>query len=667
MNHLCKSFSKFHLQPAFRITAVSRLFSTNQRQLQSAATDSEKIVVPRRIERSPTDVLNALSGTVGFDPTAAHYKYHDDPYLIPTSNVAKKTYAMAQEAGRKAALWIRQENAKLFQHKEAAPAVPAFVPTMVYTEESQVEVTDLEKLIENVDVKDAVLVYNLLKKNNIEVRPELKQSLMELLCFFNHEESLPEEFIEERWFRQGVTEKGRQRKTWKDFELAEQIFHEIEDKKSEHYCALIRGMAKYFQVEKAWALYQETVEKGILLDTNTFNSLLQIASFLKESYEMRWDLVCEVLTTMKTQGLKPNIGTMNAILQTITTIGGYNHPRTYALKTLSEFKKLGIEPSLASWYYMLAIFCRERGPTSHILHDIMNEIENKEFQIQEPKDTFFFVTAMDVCRHHLHDKDLAKRVNNLLHFKDNYNLIGDSYKESIYYRNFFTILCNTEPLETFMETYHLLVPNVYIPEPSVMEDILKSIDANCATDYLPQIWSHMIQFDHTGRENLLTLVLQIKITNPPQNPELVEKFTSIAWDMYSRLEEQLSAGNSRNQRTGLSGGLLGDILTICCRGKDFEKAQTLFEKINNDQNSIVGDPKVMAMRAFIELCIEEKKPTLAISCLQYCAENGFPECVELGRLIHGSMTLNEVHLEKIKRYVGADALKPAKSVEEEGK
>lgn len=664
MNHLCKSFSKLHPHPAFRI--ASTLLQSGRSCTTAGSSAPEKIVLPRRIERTPTDILNALSSTVGFDPTAAHYKYHDDPYLVPTSNVGKKTYAMAQEAGRKAAHWIRQENAKLFQHKEAAPTVAAFVPTMVYTEESQVEVTDLEKLIENVDVKDAVLVYNLLKKNSMEVSAELKQSLMELLCFFNHEETLPEEYIEERWFRQGVTEKGRQRKTWKDFELAEQIFHEIEDKKPEHYCAVIRGMAKYFQVEKAWALYQETVAKGILLDTNTFNSLLQIASFLKESYEMRWDLVCEVLTTMKNQALKPNIGTLNAVLQTITTIGGYNHPRSYALKTLSEFKKLGIEPSLASWYYMLAIFCRERGPTSHILHDIMNEIENKEFHVQDPKDTFFFVTAMDVCRNHLHDKDLAKRVNNLLHFKDNYNLIGDSYKESIYYRHFFTVLCKAEPLETFMETYNMLVPNVYIPEPSVMEDILKCIDVNCAVDYLPQVWSHMIQFDHTGRENLLNLILQIMITNPPENPELVDKFTVIAWDMYKRLEDLIAAGSNRNQRTGFSGALLGDILTICCRGKDYEKAQTLFEKINNDQNSIVGDPKVMALRAFIQLSIEEKKPSLAIGCLQYCAENGFPESAELGRLIHTSMTLDEVHIGKIKRYVGADALKPSQVEEEQG-
>lgn len=72
-------------------------------------------MIPNRILRSPTDILKALSQTVSRDPTAPHYKYHDDPYLIPMSNIAKRTYAMAQESGRKSAKWIRQENSKLFQ------------------------------------------------------------------------------------------------------------------------------------------------------------------------------------------------------------------------------------------------------------------------------------------------------------------------------------------------------------------------------------------------------------------------------------------------------------------------------------------------------------------------------------------------------------------------
>lgn len=81
----------------------------------STATDTTKIVIPKRIDRSPTDILYTLSSTVGTDPTAAHYKFHDDPFLIPASDSKKYNYALAQEAGRKAAEWIREEHRDLFQ------------------------------------------------------------------------------------------------------------------------------------------------------------------------------------------------------------------------------------------------------------------------------------------------------------------------------------------------------------------------------------------------------------------------------------------------------------------------------------------------------------------------------------------------------------------------
>lgn len=69
---------------------------------------------------------------------------------------------------------------------------------------------------------------------------------------------------------------------------------------------------------------------------------------------------------------------------------------------------------------------------STILHDIMREVENKEHFIRDISDTHFFVTAMDICNLHLNDFELAKRVDRLLHIGNNYDLIGDSFKESIY-------------------------------------------------------------------------------------------------------------------------------------------------------------------------------------------------------------------------------------------
>lgn len=496
-----------------------------------------EIRVPKRIPRSPTDILQALAGTVQKDTTAAHYKYHDDPFLIPTSNIGKRTFAMAQEAGRKAAHWIRQEHADLFQHKHAVPEVKMFIPRKVYGEESEVTEQDLAEQIRDVQVAGAISVFELLEKKGVVVSDSVLQSFLEFVCFYNGEDTLPEEFIEERWFRQGTKGRDRLRKTWKDAGIAESVFIRIDPPTSEAYCAIIQGMAKYCQVDRAWELYQETRAKGLAVSTDTYNALIQVASFLKEGYDLRWKLVQDLLMEMAREGHKPNIGTLNAVLGTLSTMPGFRQTKNLILQTLSEFKHAGIEPSLASYYFILITLCRERGRTHYILHDILNEIEGKHFKIQDFKDTFFFVTAMDVCRNHLNDKDLADRVDALLHTGNNYDLIGDSYKESIYYRHYIALLCRSEPLDVFLQKYDQLVPNIYIPEPGIMSEILETVNMNGTIEYIPKLWSDMVMFDHTDRENLLSAVLNIMVSNPVPD-DLVEKFAEIGWDVWVKVEEQ---------------------------------------------------------------------------------------------------------------------------------
>lgn len=75
----------------------------------------ETIVLPRPIRRGPTDILYALAATVKRDPTAPHFKFIDDPYLIPKSQMAKTNYTLALESGRKAAHFIKNEHPQLFQ------------------------------------------------------------------------------------------------------------------------------------------------------------------------------------------------------------------------------------------------------------------------------------------------------------------------------------------------------------------------------------------------------------------------------------------------------------------------------------------------------------------------------------------------------------------------
>lgn len=72
-----------------------------------------------------------MESTIFRDYTAPHYKYHDDPYLTPQSNMHNRTYALAKESGRKTAMWVRQELSDLFQHKVADPEIKVFISEVI--------------------------------------------------------------------------------------------------------------------------------------------------------------------------------------------------------------------------------------------------------------------------------------------------------------------------------------------------------------------------------------------------------------------------------------------------------------------------------------------------------------------------------------------------------
>lgn len=529
---------------------------------------------------------------------------------------------------------------------------------MVYTEETVVDESSLEQLIANVQVSDAILVYNLMLQRKISISNELRQSFLELICFNNHEDNIPEELIEERWFSRNNIGKERQRKTWKDGGLAESIFNEIEPKDSATYAAIIRGMCKYIQAERGYAFYQEALQKDLHIDVATFNSVIRIVNFLREGAEMRWLLVQELLQTMAIRKVKPNLETMNSVLTIVASIG-IMKAREYALQTIAEFKALGIEPSLESWYHVLSIFCRVQ--ISHVLCDILNEIEGKEFKIQGLKDTFFFVTAMNICRNHLNDKNLAKRVNDLLHFGNNYELLGDAYRESIYHAHYFVVLCNNEPLDVFMETYNILVPNVYTPDAAVMIEILKQVNVNGALELIPRLWSDIVLFEQMNREEILELTLNIMGENIPNkdipaHSNLNEQFSDIAWQIFNKLEEDRTEMRTRNPLSFTS-KMISNILTLTCRSEDYEKALKVFEKMDQNQDEIIGVTDAAALELFIKLCISKKQPSKAIAALQYCVENSFSNNQALGRLIVDSLTLDGYHISKITSLIGTDVLK----------
>lgn len=58
-------------------------------------------------------------------------------------------------------------------------------------------------------------------------------------------------------------------------------------------------------------------------------------------------------------GVKPDVGTLNAILESISRIPIYRLARERALQVLADFQTIQVKPSLGSYYHLLKIFCRE--------------------------------------------------------------------------------------------------------------------------------------------------------------------------------------------------------------------------------------------------------------------------------------------------------------------
>ncbi|XP_014280761.1 small ribosomal subunit protein mS39 [Halyomorpha halys] len=610
------------------------------------------IDIPKRIPRGPTDILKALSSTVKRDPTAPQYKYHDDPYLIPYSNFTKRSYALSQESGRKAARWIRQQHKKLFQHKIAEPLIEAFLPTPEYNEDSEVDEEILKKLIKNGFVSDTLFVYKLLKSKNIDITPSTKQSLLEFVCFSNEEESLSEDWINERWYIMS-TKNQKESKTWKDGSLAEQLFYELKSDMPSSYSAIICGMCKYFQVSKAFEIYSEAQSKNITLNVEAYNALISRAKFANESHPKIWELIMTLLNEMADRKIKPNVKTLNSILESLSKMTTNRNAIPNALHTLAEFKSLNIEPCLTSYYYLLEIFSRNKEQLNGALHAILDYAADKHFTMNDKKDILFFAKAMEICSK-LRNKDLIYRIHQLVFTGNNYNLIGDSFNESVYYRYFFYLLTDVEELSKIMEFYDDFVPNIYVPEPSVINAILKVVGKNMAWDLLPKLWSDIVLFEQFEISGVMENILETASQNVDEH--LMEDMSKIAWSAWEKIE------GLKRERSSFqwSASALGNILLILLKNGEKSKANLIINKLIQLGSSAINEPKIEALSLYIESCIENSSPDVAIKCIQYCSDVGFMETTEFARRINSSIELSPQQYERLASIVGEDCLKVEK-------
>lgn len=458
----------------------------------------------------------------------------------------------------------------MFQHKVADPQIEAFVPKVGFNDESNVNEEVLQTLISTQQVSDVITVMGILKKREIDISVDTKQKILELVCFYNCKDPLSDEWVEENWFKQithGKNIKGElSKKTWKDDGFAEAIFEEVIQgggDASKAHCALISGMLSHGQVDRAWKLFEECKQKGIELNVNIYNLFLTKATFLRESHEMAWQLTIELLTEMKSLGIRPNLDTMNNILLSIEFFQNHRNSKMNALSVVAEFKLLGIEPSLASFGRLIRIFQKDQTKLSGIIRNMLDILE-KDPSYAEPKsvdDSLFFCRAMEAISTKLVDKALAERLDSVLHHIKNYTLIGSSFFESIYYRNYFTLMMNSTEIDEFMDFYYKFVPNIYTPEMNVIVDLMTMIEAQMGWKYVPKMWSDLILFDQI-RTDMVDKLLSLTVQAVTEDAEQGTPMAAVAWSVWEKLHD----GSRRNFEW--TGEMLGDILNVLSTGKN---------------------------------------------------------------------------------------------------
>lgn len=146
---------------------------------------------------------------------------------------------------------------------------------------------------------------------------------------------------------------------YRDGGFAEELFISIDKPDSKAYSALIQGMAKYGQADRAYQLFEEALQKGFTLNTETYNFIIRSALTLKDNNQKRLDFIVQIANQLNQNGLKPNLRTLNAIMEILSACKSDRLCRAYMSRFLAEFKQLGIEPSLGTYYSLLIALYRE--------------------------------------------------------------------------------------------------------------------------------------------------------------------------------------------------------------------------------------------------------------------------------------------------------------------
>jgi len=619
---------------------------TNRLQFSSS---SPEIVIAPRVERGPTDILAALAGTVNKDMTAPHYRYHDDPYLIPYKLGTKREFILSRESGKNAARFIMSKHPDLFEHNriEAEPPITAFQPRAAYNRDN-VTVELLDNLVKSFQVQDSIIVFELLWEKNKEIPEDLKQSLLELVAFYNESEA-----VEEGDQTRGVLPN---QSPWITDGFVAGQYSEGGVATPEQRLAMLMGQGKHGG--KVWQLIAECKANGDKIPVEAYNFSIERTN-QSDGLAKAVDSVKEVLVEMRDTGLAPTNGTLCSILSLLSQFSKKNEYEAScrrALDFLAEFRVLGVEFSLGVYKNLIDVYVPVTTATdkktpakrSPILNDILNKIEDSEcWPARHPDDLWFFPVAMKVASVQ-NNFNMAWRLNNFLNSGKNALLLNDFQMETVYYTNFLNCILQNDSFDKAMELYYDIVPNTCTPMYNVYSNLLSHIHTNAALQHLPKIWEDILMsdFGQASRENQYLLTnhtMQVLLANDPSLYEFTgmsEVYVTIAEQIYTHLETGKADRKLFLRFNNLAANICDSIILVSLREGSFDLAAKVIKFCVAEKNVMPGTLKDDALAKFITACVDLGYTENAMEAIEYCVDISNPQALTLGNKISSELELD---------------------------
>ncbi|NXN64098.1 PTCD3 protein, partial [Himantopus himantopus] len=588
------------------------------------------------------------------DPTAAHYMFQDDPFLMPRNAANCRLFSLSKESGRNAAKYIIKEFPQYFDKIFAEPNVPCLMPEVLTPQIEGVSEEALKERIHLRRVKDSVDLFDQLVQAGTPVSLETTNSLLDLLCFYGDGESTlekeegqkedleePEVNASEQKAPKRQLQRGSQLfgSRWRENNNAERIFKIMPERNAHSYCTMIRGMVKHGASAKAYDMYMDLLNERHKADVHTFNALITAVPYLKERFLERWELAKVFLNHMAQQGVQPNLLTFNALLKTLRRCGGVG--RHMSLLVMKEMEALGIEPSLATYDHLLFIFYRgvDLCPPGIIL-EVLDDVEKKSFTPQDPDDGMDFNISDDLhclslgekcCD--LKDIKLAYRLNKAMEKGDNWKFL-DIDRLNAYWSKFFSLLCMMEQIDVVLKWYKEMSPSVFYPTPKNILDLLQALDAANHLEVIPSVWEDMKQLGFSRRQDLLEELLSLM--SREQHPEEIQlAFAKCAEDIKA-VHEQTGREQAPLEWTGSMVGHVALLFSRVGRTQDawYVNMMERFQQINRI-------PTEQVMDEFFNCAKQTNCPDEAIKLVKLAESFGLPSSQRLKSRMEKEFELSE--------------------------